>query len=96
MVEANGDRRAEDQGNHPPGKPSRCSSGLALARRVALGPPSVFEIEMLNLVSMDRRRFARYVVGEHRTVLCAALDRRVAASLRVRPAEKPRVEDPPA
>jgi hypothetical protein len=32
---------------------------------VTLDPPPVFEVEMLILASMDRKRFARYLIGEY-------------------------------
>lgn len=40
----------------------------ASVRRVTLDPPPVFEVEMLSLVSMDRKRFARYLMGRYLSV----------------------------
>lgn len=72
VVEADGDRRARGEWRLRETAPGEVVSVLfgpcAGARRVTLDPPPVFEVEMLALASMDRQRFARYLIGEDDTI----------------------------
>ena len=71
VVEADGERRARGEWRLRETAPGQVVSVLfgpcAGACRVTLDPPPVFEVEMLALASMDRKRFARYFMGEYGT-----------------------------
>ncbi len=72
VVVADGGRRARGDWRIRETAPGELVSVLlgpcASARRVTLDPPPVFKVEMLSLVSMERKRFARYLMGRYLSV----------------------------
>ena len=72
VVEADGGRRASGDWRIRETAPGELVSVLlgpcASARRVTLDPPPIFKVEMLSLVSMDRKRFVRYLMRRYLSV----------------------------